>query len=87
LPDVFGHEKTLCTATTSTGYQISIVQYWNHVDFYSTEARVVSPEGVTTVTMLDGDAAKSWGGTLEVDSSQTGATYTLPDGRSGRLTW
>ncbi len=87
LPDVFGKAHTLCSATTSTGYQISIVQYWNHVDFYTTEARVTDPDGVTSITVIDGDAAKSWSATLEIDRSQTGATYRIANGRTDTITW
>ena len=87
LPDVFGKEHTLCSATTSTGYQISIVQYWNHIDFYTTEARVTGPDGVTSVSPIDGDASKSWSATLEIDRSQTRATYRIPNGRTATITW
>ncbi len=87
LPDVFGKQHTLCSATTSTGYQISIVQYWNHVDFYTTETRITSPDGVTSISVLDGDASKNWGATLEVDPSEKSATYRLPSGRTGEITW
>ena len=87
LPDVFGKQHTLCSARTSTGYQISIVQYWNHVDFYTTEARITGPDGVTSISTIDGDASKTWSATLEIDSSQKGATYRLPDGKIGKLTW
>jgi hypothetical protein len=87
LPDVFGKQHTLCSATTSTGYQISIVQYWNHVDFYTTETRVTSPGGVTAISILDGDASKTWSATLEIDPSQKSATYRLPDGRCADITW
>ena len=87
LPDVFGKQHTLCSVTTSTGDQINIVQYWNHVDFYSTEARITNPGGVTSMILIDGDASKSWSATLEIDPSQSMATYKLPDGRSGKLAW
>ncbi len=87
LPDVFGKQHTLCSATTSTGYQISIVQYWNHVDFYTTEARITPPDGVTSIHVLDGDASKTWGAILEVDLSEKSATFKLPNGRSGPITW
>ncbi|MES2438481.1 MAG: hypothetical protein V4584_05425 [Verrucomicrobiota bacterium] len=87
LPDIFGKQQTLSSATTSSGHRISIVQYWNHVDFYTTEARVTGPDGVTSVSIIDGDAAKSWGAGLEVEPSQKGATYRLPDGRTGTITW
>lgn len=87
LPDVFGKQRTLCSATTSTGYQISIVQYWNHVDFYTTEARVIRPDGVSSTSLIDGDAAKSWSATLEIEPSQTSATYRIPGGRTSTITW
>lgn len=87
LPDVFGKLHTLCSAQTSSGHQISIVQYWNHVDFYTTEARVTAPGGATSIFLIDGDASKSWGATLEIDPSEKGATYTLPNGRVGTFTW
>jgi hypothetical protein len=87
LPDIFGKKHTLCYATTSSGHQISIVHYWNHVDFYNTEARVTSPDGVTSTILIDGDASKTWSATLEVDPSQKAATYTIPYGRTGKITW
>lgn len=87
LPDVFGTQHTLCSATTVKGHRISIVQYWNHVDFYTTEARVTAPNGVTSVSTLDGDASKTWSATIQIDPSQTSATYKLPSGRSDTITW
>lgn len=87
LPDVFGKQHTLCSATTSTGHRVSIVQYWNHVDFYTTEARITSPDGVTSISTIDGDASKTWSAILEIDPSQKGATYRLPNGRSGEIIW
>jgi hypothetical protein len=87
LPDVFGKQHTLCAATTSTSYRISLVQYWNHVDFYTTEARITSPDGMTSISLIDGDASKTWNASLKIDPAEKGATYTLPDGRSGTLTW
>jgi hypothetical protein len=85
--DIAGKRHVLCKATTPTGYQVSIVQYWNHVDFYTTEARVTSPAGVTSIIVLDGDADKSWTASLEIDPSRNIANYRVPDGRSGTLTW
>ncbi len=87
LPDIFGMEHTLCSATTSTGQRVSIVQYWNYVDFYTTEARVIGPDGVPSVTVIDGDASKTWSARLEIDPSQNRATYWIPTGRTDTLTW
>lgn len=87
LPDVFGKQHILCSETTRSGHWIRIVQYWNHVDFYTTEARVTGPDGLTEITLIDGDASKSWGARLEMDPSQTRATYTIPGGRTDTITW
>ena len=87
LPDIFGKQHTLCSATTSTGHRIRIVHYWNHADFYNTEARVTSPDGATSVILIDGDASKTWSATLAVHPSQKGATYQLPDGRISEIKW
>ena len=87
LPDILGTQHTLCSASTSTGYQVSVVQYWNYADFYTTEIRVTDPDGLTSVTIIDGDASKSWSATIEIDSSQTCATYRIPSGRTGGVTW
>jgi hypothetical protein len=87
LPDIFGTTHTLGSATTSSGHRISIVQYWNHQDFYTTEMRVTGPDGVTVTSVLDGDASKRWSATLELDPSQKSATLTYPDGLTGKLTW
>ncbi len=87
LPDIFGPQHTLCSATSSSGHRVSIIQYWNHEDFYTTEARVTDPDGVTVITLLDGDDGKAWTATLHLDPSQTSATFTIPDGLTGRITW
>ncbi len=87
LPDIFGKQHTLCSVSTSTGYQVSIVQYWNHVDFYTTEAQITSPDGITSISLIDGDASKIWSATLKIDPAEKGTTYTLPNGRSGTFTW
>lgn len=87
LPDLSGKQHTLCSATSASGHQASIVHYWNHVDFYTTEARVTSPDGVTSTTLIDGDAGKTWSAALEIDPSQKSATYRIPDGRTGTLIW
>jgi hypothetical protein len=87
LPDLAGKPHTLCSAISASGHRVSIVHYWNHVDFYTTEARVTSPAGVTSIALIDGDASKTWGAALEIDPSQPRATFWLPNGRTGEITW
>lgn len=86
LPDVFGKQHTLCSATASTGHRINLVQYWNHIDFYTLEARITKPDGITSVSTLDGDASKIWKIEIEIDPSQTSATYRYA-GRTGSVAW
>jgi hypothetical protein len=52
------------------------VQYWNRVDFYSTELRVTSPGGSTETHTLDGDDSKSWRLPLVVDEQRQTARRT-----------
>ena len=60
LPDVFsGATHTLAT-TAKDGYAFRVVQYWNHVDFYTTEVRITHPDGRTEVQTVDGDSSKEW---------------------------
>lgn len=87
LPDVFGQRHTLCSKTTSTGDRISIVHYWNNVDFYNTELHVTAPDGTTSISILDGDASKTWSASIEIDPSEKSGRFRLPNGRVGELTW
>jgi hypothetical protein len=88
LPDIPGQHNTLASATTPSGHRITVVQYWNHIDFYTTEARVTAPNGVTTVMVQDDDASKEWSTSIQIDPSQNRATFLLSGGRrTGMVTW
>ncbi len=88
LPDVMGApERTLAERQTSSGQTVRVVQYWNHVDFYSTELRVISPNGSTETQTLDGDDGKTWSVPLVVDEGSKSATITLRGGRVKRVYW
>src|SRR5205814_9655969 len=46
LPDVvFAPRSTIAYTKLPSGYTFRIVQYWNRVDFYSTELHIISPDG------------------------------------------
>ena len=88
LPDVFGSaDHTLAEQRLASGQLFRVVQYWNHVDFYSTELRVTSPDGRTETNTLDGDDSKSWRLPLVIDESHHTATVTLDGGRVKTVDW
>ncbi len=88
LPDVMGNRKhTLASAALTNGYAFRVVQYWNHVDFYSTELHVTSRDGRTEVHTLDGDDSKSWRVPLVVTEQGRTATVILGGGRVKKVDW
>ncbi|MCL4789670.1 MAG: hypothetical protein KJ070_23290, partial [Verrucomicrobia bacterium] len=88
LPDVItAREHTLAEQRLASGYSFRVVQYWNRVDFYSTELRVTSPDGRTEVHTLDGDDSKSWRLPLTVDEQSHTATVMLGGGRERKVAW
>ena len=74
--------RTLAHVTASTGSTYDVVQYWNHVDFYTTELRVTLADGTTKVVTLDGDDAKTWSVPLTVDEVRGVATVVLSGHRT-----
>lgn len=88
LPDVFfAQQHTLASLTLPSGFRFQVVQYWNHIDFYSTELRVTSPGGHTQIYTLDGDDAKSWRVPMTVDEQRRVVSITLGGGRLRTVSW
>ena len=88
LPDVFiGREHTLAKQRLASGHAFQVIQYWNHVDFYSTELRVTCPDGSTETHTLGGDDNKSWRLPLVIDEQHHTATVTLGGGRVRMVDW
>ena len=88
LPDVISApQRVLAEQRLASGYAFRVVQYWNRVDFYSTELRVTSPDGRTETHTLDGDDGKSWRLPLVIDEQQHTATVTLRGGRIRKVDW
>ncbi len=81
LPDVLGREVTIQTVRLNDGETISVVQYWNYVDFYSTEARVTDLSGRTTVRTLDGDDHRHSIAPIKFNYGTRIATFHFMDGR------
>ena len=88
LPDVcFGNAHTLASARLTNGFTFQVIQYWNHVDFYTTELRVTSPDGHTEIHVLDGDDAKSWRVPMVVSEKNRTVTITLGGNRIKQVDW
>ena len=88
LPDVISaSEHIVAEKRLASGHTFRVVQYWNRVDFYSTELRVTSPDGTTETHTLDGDDSKSWRLPLIIDEEQHTATVTLEVGRVRKVDW
>ncbi len=88
LPDVIAAPRyTLAEQHLTNGYSFRVVQYWNRVDFYSTELHVTCPDGRTEFHTLDGDDSKSWRLPLVIDEQSRTATVTLGGGRVRRVDW
>ncbi|MBX3734981.1 MAG: hypothetical protein KF791_20590 [Verrucomicrobiae bacterium] len=88
LPDVItASERTLAEQHLDSGHAFRVVQYWNRVDFYSTELRVTSPDGGTETHTLDGDDSKSWRLPLVIDGQHHTAAVTLGGGRVRKVDW
>jgi hypothetical protein len=77
-PDIFtGAHHTVATCSLSNGHSFAVVQYWNHIDFYSTELHHRFPDGHVAVETLDGDDAKSWRIPITVDVQKQVVTVIL----------
>ena len=82
---MFAPKTTIAYATTPSGYTFRVIQYWNRVDFYSTELHVISPVGSVEVHILDGDDSKSWTVPMKVDQSNRVVSVMLGGGRERKV--
>ena len=88
LPDVISaSQHTLAEQRLASGHWLRVVQYWNRVDFYTTELIHTAPDGIIKTYILDGDDNKSWRVPLVVDEQQRKATITLGGGRIKKVDW
>jgi len=88
LPDVFiDCDHILAEKRLPGGDVIQVVQYWNHVDFYSTELVHTSPNGTVRRYVLDGDDDKSWRVPLSVSEWARQATVQLSGKRTKVVYW
>ena len=86
--DFFGQDRVIGQAESSSGHRIEIVQRWNFIDFYTTDAQIVSPDGSRSVTVLDGDDSKHWSSIpIQLGADGRSATISLRAGHSQHLAW
>jgi hypothetical protein len=95
LPDVLlAPRHVLAEQRSPSGEIIRVIQYWNRVDFYSTELEFVDTDGKAQGFTLDGDDSKSWSVPLIVDWNTKIAQVTLVGGplrtvdlKVGKVEW
>ena len=88
LPDVFFAPKsTIAYSKLPSGYTFRVIQYWNRVDFYSTELHILYPFGREQTHTLDGDDAKSWRVPMKIDESNRVVSVTLSGGREKQVSY
>ena len=88
LPDVFSRaERTLASVQLPDGAELRVVQYWNRVDFYTTELWHTTPTGHRDVQVLDGDDCKSWSVPISVVPEEQTVAVTLCGGREKTVRW
>jgi hypothetical protein len=82
LPDVvFVPRSVLAERRSPDGEVVRVIQYWNRVDFYSTELHYIPTTGLSIVSTLDGDDYKHWHVPLAVDWKKKQAKVILGHGR------
>ncbi|MFA6173070.1 MAG: hypothetical protein WC701_05235 [Kiritimatiellales bacterium] len=84
VPDIFTNARHIIgSINLADGNSFQIVQYWNHVDFYSTELHHRKPDGSMEIIPLDGDDKKRWKLPVTVDEQKKIVTVTS----SGNCLW
>lgn len=68
-PDFDGRKLTLASATAPDGTRLRVEQYWNHIDFYSTDFYATPPGGKTVKYVIDGDDRKRWRGEIQISGT------------------
>ena len=79
-PDIgSGKRAVLASAESASGERFKVVQFWNGVDFYTTQVEHVSPDGIVDIAVIDGDDRKQWPCSAKVIESEKKLVITLSD--------
>src|SRR5688500_7620620 len=88
LPDVvFAPTRTLAEQKLESGHSFRVIQYWNRVDFYTTELVHTLPGGRVVQTVLDSDDNKSWTIPMVIDEKGRSVQVMLSGKRLRRISW
>ncbi len=77
IPDFTGKSRILGQTIDSTGQRLEVVQFWNHVDFYTTELVVTKTDGTIRRKLIDGDSKKGWTARITVDEAKRTAVVMI----------
>lgn len=87
-PDIFTLKRhSLAEMTTKEGYHFRVVQYWNQIDFYSTEFHVTLSDGSLRAHTLDGDDSKKWRAMITVDEEKRTVAVSFPGSAERSFAW
>jgi hypothetical protein len=79
LPDLNGKVNLLAAATSQSGEQFKVVQFWG-ADLYTTRLEQISPDGKATTAVIEGDALKLWSCSIRVVETEKKLIILLGDG-------
>lgn len=85
--DFFGSKKIVTQATTSSGHNFAIAQWWNRVDFYSVELQHISPEGAKYSCIVVADTPKWWSCNMHFTSNANQVEITHNGKNVGIYDW
>ena len=79
-PDIGSRKPALlATAESVSGERFKIVQFWNGVDFYTTQVEDIRPDGTVHIAVIDGDDRKQWPCSAKVIEAEKKLLITLSD--------
>ena len=83
LPDVFTPKlEVVAMCQLPNGDQLEVIQYWNQVDFYNLDLKIIRANGQSYSCVIDPDCNKVW--RCEVKPNAVTAQAAI---KSGKLTW
>ena len=75
----FSGKPRLIAKASYDEYRFEVVQYWNHVDFYTIELLVIQPDGTIKRNIINEDSKRSRIAAIAFDSKRRIATVSVYD--------
>lgn len=85
--DFTGRTRTLGDERSADGQRFEVIQYWNYVDFYTTEFVVTRPDGSSVKTEIDGDANRNRSAEIILDEPGRTASVLVDGMGYPDVTW